>query len=210
MERQPYYFNRRARQIVFWGTTSYIRMYDIYRDSWRTLSSLYPLQMSTGHAEVSPADSTIVVVGGIGNGIISKIFRGRVLAPPNDTIITWDSLAITDTLWGNPIYRVAGAKWKQYMIFGPAMKDSATSAKIYGIGTGSDTVFAAFLPGVINLRRKYFNYCCKRRTRNRFQLLLYVRRVSLRPCTSGCYFLFFYRTASDWDTWKYHISAGKI
>jgi len=136
----------------FLGTTTLVRTYDPFIDSWRNVPANYPMAMSTGHAECHAGDSSIVVAGGIGNGILNKIHLGKINPLPHDsiTIMRWDTLAITDTLWGNPIYRVAGARWRDYMLFGPAMKDSATSNKIFGIGKGSDTIFTRFLPNTIN------------------------------------------------------------
>src|SRR5205085_7507442 len=95
----------------FVGTTTYIRTYNIFTNTWHTLPTFYPVPMSTGQAQISPGDSTIVVVGGIGNGIISKIFHSKFIdidSIGNINSIAWDSLGTTDTLWGYGIYRVAG------------------------------------------------------------------------------------------------------
>jgi hypothetical protein len=141
----------------FLNTTPLIRIYNPFFNTWKTLiSSAYPVNMSTGHAECRDRDSNIVVVGGYGDGVLNNIYRGKIQYPIpgyDSIVIRWDTLGITDSIWGSGIYRVAGGKWGDYMIFGPAMKDSATSNIIYGYAIDSlqtDTSFIRFLPNTIN------------------------------------------------------------
>ncbi len=143
----------------FLNPTQLIRTYNPFLNTWKTLiTSQYPITMSTGHAECQNSDSTMIVVGGYGDGVLNKMFRGKIHYPNSSIdsmVISWDTLGVTDSIWGSGIYRVAGGKWGDYMLFGPAMKDTATTNIIYAIAIKNDslqtdTLFARFLPNTIN------------------------------------------------------------
>lgn len=127
----------------FLNPRNFIRIYNPWQDSWKTIPSLYPVNITTAHAEYSSADTSIVVMGGYGNGNLNAINRGHVTFHPGDsTLISWSSFGSDGTTpFGTGVYRVAGAKWNNYMLFGPAMNGSNTIDQIWGLEIVSRTVF---------------------------------------------------------------------
>jgi hypothetical protein len=135
----------------FLNPRNFIRLYDPWLNTWRTLSSLYPVNITTAHADYSDADSTIIVLGGYGNGNINAVNRGLVSFAHGDTIlISWSPFGADGTTpFGTGVYRVAGAKWNDYMLFGPAMNGTNTIEQIWGLKLLPDTTYnwIKFEPG---------------------------------------------------------------
>lgn len=119
----------------FLGPRNMIRVYNPWQNSWRTLTSLYPVNITTAHAEYTDADTSIIVVGGYGNGNVNLINKGNITFQGGDTIlISWLAFGIDGTTpFGTGVYRVAGAKWNNYMLFGPAMNGTSTIDQIWGL-----------------------------------------------------------------------------
>lgn len=127
----------------FLNPRNFIRIYDPWHDSWRTITSLYPVNITTAHAEFSGVDTSIIVVGGYGNGNINLVNKGFVSLSHGDTImISWEAFGLDGTTpFGTGVYRVAGGKWNDYMLFGPAMNGASTVNQIWGLKIISDDTY---------------------------------------------------------------------
>jgi hypothetical protein len=127
----------------FAGTTNIIRVYNPYFSTWKTISS-FPINTTSGHAECNSVDSSIIVVGGTSPSFISTIYRGKIsfLADStHDSIkITWNAVALNDsTLFHTGVYRVGGGNAGDWMMFGPALRNSSTYNTVYTVKFTSDT-----------------------------------------------------------------------
>jgi N-acetylneuraminic acid mutarotase len=136
---------------AFAGTTNRCRIYNPRTDKWTTLLTPYPSNVSTAHAEYSDDDTVVVVLGGYNAGSLSTIYSGHVQLDDDSTQITWELYGSTifDSLFGTGVYRVAGAKWNNYMLFGPAMNGSTASNMIFGLRF-ADSTWSTFLPKTID------------------------------------------------------------
>ncbi len=131
----------------FQGATNLVRIYEPELGIWKNSSPL-PVNNSTGHAEliISGGDTSIFVFGGYNAGFLNTVYRGNV------TFLNQDTIFIDWQLYGNvplnyPVYRVAGTKWKNYMLMGPAMNFSTSLNDIWGLSfDGSIGYWTNFLP----------------------------------------------------------------
>ncbi len=117
----------------FSAPRNFVRIYNPALNTWRN-STFFPINITTAHAEISMSsfDTTIFVVGGYNAGNLNTVFKGRISFHNIDTLLIAWSL-IGNTPFGTGIYRVAGAKWKDYMLFGPAMNGAISVNNIWGL-----------------------------------------------------------------------------
>ncbi len=131
----------------FTGPKNLVRIYNPAFNSWQN-STLFPVNITTAHSEVNilSNDTSIYVVGGYNAGNLNTVFKGKISVINSDTIlITW--LLIGSTPFGTGVYRVAGAKWNDYMLFGPAMNGSQSINNIWGLSyNGISGYWTKFLP----------------------------------------------------------------
>ena len=129
------------------GARNLTRIYNPALNTWRNTSS-FPVNITTSHAELNviETDTSIFVVGGYNAGNLNTVYRGVIyVQDPDTTIITWG-------LFGNSpfdrgVYRVAGAKWNDYMLFGPAMNINTSINSIWGLTFLNDSaVWTRFSP----------------------------------------------------------------
>jgi hypothetical protein len=78
-----------------------------------------------------------VVVGGLGTAFINIVYRGKInyYNYASDSVaITWQEAATTDTtIFHTGIYRVGGGTAGNWMLFGPALRNSSTYNTIYAV-----------------------------------------------------------------------------
>jgi hypothetical protein len=138
----------------FLNPASVTRIYNPWNDRWRTLSSSYPVNITSAHAEYIASDSNrIIVLGGYNAGNIDAIYNGTIRLTGDSAVINWSLFGSTfDSLFGLGVYRVAGAKWNDYMLFGPAMNGANALNMIFGLKITNDSVFSwsRFLPNTID------------------------------------------------------------
>ena len=131
----------------FQGAINLVRIYDPATGIWKN-SNVFPVNMTTGHAEYiqTELDSLIFAVGGFGAGNLNTVFRGRVDYFTSDTIfVAWQLYGSVP--FSRPLYRVAGTKWNDFMLFGPGMTGSTSVNEIWGLRyQDSIGVWTGFLP----------------------------------------------------------------
>ncbi len=131
----------------FQGAINRVRIYDPQLNVWK-VSNVFPINITTAHAEYyqTDSDTSIFVVGGFGAGNINSVFRGSVDFFSSDTIfVTWQLYC--NVPFSQPLYRVAGAKWNDFMLFGPGMTGGTSVNEIWGLRyNDSIGVWTGFLP----------------------------------------------------------------
>ncbi len=134
----------------FQGAINPVRIYNPELASWRS-STPYPVNISTAHAEfnITGQDSSIFVFGGYSAGFLNSVYKGRYYSFVDTTIIIWQLYC--NVPYNYPIYRVAGTKWKNYMLIGPAVNGGISLNNIWGLAF-SDTIgyWTNFLPASID------------------------------------------------------------
>ncbi len=138
----------------FLNPTSVARIYNPWNDKWKTLSSSYPVNVTAAHSEFISADSNrVIVLGGYNAGNLDAIYNGTVTYAGDTMRIKWSLFGSTlDSLFGLGVYRVAGAKWNDYMLFGPAMNGAIALNMLFGLKITNDSVYSwsRFLPNTID------------------------------------------------------------
>ncbi|MBZ0203176.1 MAG: T9SS type A sorting domain-containing protein [Ignavibacteria bacterium] len=138
----------------FLSPTKLVSIYDPYTDIWRS-SSLFPINITASHSEcVNVPDDTLSVIytlGGYSSGNVDQVYTGDIgFNAAGDTItILWDIYSIS-LPFDQGIYRVAGAKWNEYMLFGPGVNGNTPVNQIWGLKYGTDTVWRKFYPNTID------------------------------------------------------------
>ena len=131
----------------FQGAINLVRIYDPELNVWK-VSNVFPINITTAHSEYyqTESDSSIFVVGGFGAGNLNSVFRGSVDFFSSDTIfVAWQ--LYSNVPFSQPLYRVAGAKWNDFMLFGPGMTGSTSVNEIWGLRYfDSVGVWTGFLP----------------------------------------------------------------
>jgi hypothetical protein len=125
--------------------TSFVRVYDPYLNSWRTLNINYIRNTTAAHAEC--IDSTIVVLGGYGTGYNQSLDKGKIINDSLESLTWWQSDSINP--FGTGIYRVGGGRWNNYALFGPAMRNNISYGKIWGYSV-TDSTWRSFLPNTLD------------------------------------------------------------
>lgn len=139
---------------AFLNPLNLLRTYNPAKDSWKNItgSSVFPVNNTTAHAEFLKPDTTgyIFVLGGYGGGALNTVFRGTVSFPMDTLDIAWDLFdTLNAGLFGQPVYRVAGSRWNNTALFGPALNGANTVNAIWGLKFYNDTdyVWSKFEPG---------------------------------------------------------------
>ncbi|NOS85049.1 MAG: T9SS type A sorting domain-containing protein [Ignavibacteria bacterium] len=131
----------------FQGAINRVRIYDPELGFWQN-STPFPVNNSTAHAEftITGEDSSIFVFGGYSAGFLNTVFKGTVNYYSADTIlINWQFYC--NVPFSSPVYRVAGTKWKNYMLMGPALNSGTSLNNIWGLYmTDSAGYWTNFLP----------------------------------------------------------------
>lgn len=131
----------------FQGAINRVRFYEPELGIWQNTTP-FPVNNSTAHAEfnISGEDTSIFVFGGYSAGFLNTVFKGRINYYNQDTtLIDWQLYC--NIPYGSPVYRVAGTKWKNYMLMGPALNSSTSLSNIWGLSV-TDTIgyWTNFLP----------------------------------------------------------------
>jgi hypothetical protein len=128
-----------------------VRVYDPLRDRWSSATP-YPINVTTAHAEIT--DTAVYVLGGYSAGNVQVMYSGvldQYTGVQDSLGITW---SIFSTLlpqpFGQGVYRVAGGKWKDFMLFGPAMNTGTSVNQVWGLKVAEDTVWRRFMPNSID------------------------------------------------------------
>jgi hypothetical protein len=156
---------------AFLNAVNYVRVYNPWRDTWTSSSSLYPVNNTSSHAENLKIDTVnhIIVLGGYGNGPLNSVYNGTVTLRNSDSVtISWAQFdTLNAFLFGQAVYRVAGAKWQNglndYALFGPAMNGANAVNRIWGIKfyNANDFVWARFDPKTIDTAGNISTYGVK-------------------------------------------------
>lgn len=138
---------------TFGNAVNYVRVFNPWNGNWTASPSGFPVNNATSHAECLKIDTAynIIVVGGYGAGPLNTVFKGVVTLNLYDSLrISWRQIdTLNSELFGQAIYRVAGAKWNDYAVFGPGMNGVNSVNKMWGIKFYNDTnfVWLRFDPG---------------------------------------------------------------
>jgi hypothetical protein len=121
----------------FIGAVNRVRVYNPRRNEWTSSPTPFPVINTTAHAECLKTDTTynIIVLGGYGGGVLNTVYKGRVTLRNSDSIsVAWDNFDTLGTgLFGQGVYRVAGAGWNGLGLFGPAMIGADAVNQIYAL-----------------------------------------------------------------------------
>ena len=149
---------------AFLNPVNITRIYDPRRDTWR-VTTPYPVNVTTAHADYQRADSSsnIIVLGGFGAGYLDLIYKGVVNYNPNDTItITWSLFGdLGLTKFGRGVYRVAGARWNDYLLFGPAMNNGSVVNQVWGLLVSDTSIWIQFTPSTSDTAGNFSSYGVK-------------------------------------------------
>lgn len=131
---------------AFLSPTNIVRIYNPRNRTWK-VTTPYPVNLTSAHADYQSID-TLVVLGGYAAGNLDIVYRGFVSFLQGDTVlINWNQFGSSGrTPFGQGVYRVSGARWKDYMLFGPAMNDARTVNQIWGLRVSDDTTWLNFTP----------------------------------------------------------------
>lgn len=128
----------------FDGATTGFRYYDVYLNVWRTTAQPFIQPVTTAHAECIGND--IVVTGGYSYTAYNTVFH-TALNSLDSTGYEWKNMSPAP--FGLSVYRVGGAKWQTYMLFGPAFHNSSPIGEIWGFNI-TDSTWKRFLPNTID------------------------------------------------------------
>lgn len=137
------------------GPTNIVRVYNPQLDKW-SYGTPYPVNVTTAHAEYNGKnlDTSIYVLGGYAAGNLQMMFSGGIEMYPGltDTLfITWNLFSgLNPQPFGQGVYRVAGGRWNDFMLFGPAMNAGTSVNQVWGLNVGADTVWRRFMPNSID------------------------------------------------------------
>lgn len=127
---------------------NYIRIYNTYTNTWSSNAGTFPVNITSSHAEVytDASDTVIYVVGGYSAGNLNTVYEGAMVLGDSLTSITWNLAG--QSPFGLGVYRPAGGKWKNYLIFGPGMNAGTSINTMWGMtrDTAGDPVWTSFLP----------------------------------------------------------------
>lgn len=110
-----------------------VRIYDPQLNLW-TNTTVFPINITTAHSEfnISDDDSSIFVFGGYSSGNLNTVYKGTAYYQNSDTLkFIWEQYVNTPLNTGT--YRVAGTRWKDYMLFGPSMSGGTSINSIWGL-----------------------------------------------------------------------------
>ncbi|HMQ81223.1 MAG TPA: T9SS type A sorting domain-containing protein [Ignavibacteria bacterium] len=131
----------------FQGAINRVRLYEPVLGVWKN-SDPFPVNNSTAHAElnINGNDTSIFVFGGYNAGYLNTVYKGIISTVNQDTTsITWQLFC--NVPFSSPVYRVAGTKWRDYMLMGPAMNGGTSLNNIWGLAfDGSFGYWTNFLP----------------------------------------------------------------
>jgi hypothetical protein len=128
----------------FEGATTGFRYYDVYLNTWRTTLQPFIQPVTTAHAEC--IGNNIVVTGGYSYTAYNTVYH-TALNSLDSTGYEWKNMGATP--FGFSVYRVGGAKWQTYMLFGPALHNSSSIGEIWGLNI-IDSTWKRFLPNTID------------------------------------------------------------
>ena len=127
---------------------NYIRIFNTYTNSWASNAGTFPVNITSSHAEVytDESDTVIYVVGGYSAGNLNTVYSGLTQLTDSLISITWQ--LIGQSPFGLGVYRPAGGKWKNYLVFGPGMNAGTPINTMWGLtrDTAGDPVWSNFLP----------------------------------------------------------------
>lgn len=137
----------------FLSPTKLVRIYNPFTDQWKNTTQ-FPINVTAFHSEcvnVSDTLNVIYTLGGYSSGNVDQVYSGEIgHNASGDTInISW-YLYSSALPFNQGIYRVAGAKWNDYMLFGPGTNGSTPVNQIWGLKYGVDTVWRKFFPNTID------------------------------------------------------------
>ncbi len=134
---------------AFGGATNLVRVYDPRLDTWRTLAGItnvFPIYITSAQAESIGND--IVVVGGYNNtGSLNKVYKGYTNSADLDSL-NWLEDTIS-TPFNTGVYRIAGSRYGNSMIFGPALSGTECINQIWSYNV-SDGLWTKFVPNSID------------------------------------------------------------
>jgi hypothetical protein len=140
----------------FTGAANIVRVYNPWMNRWKTSSTPYPVNNSTAHAESIFLDSAyhIIVTGGYGAGMLKQVYNGTVTLRSQDTVsINWVLMDSLNTpFFGQPVYRVGGARAGDFLLFGPAMNVGVSINQIWALKliNGADHIWYRLDPKSID------------------------------------------------------------
>jgi N-acetylneuraminic acid mutarotase len=133
---------------AFNGATRNVRIYIPAENTWRTLgdSALFPITITSAHAGC--IGDTIVVMGGFGTTFNDTVYKGYFKNGVRDSIM-WSKNAVSASPFGFGVYRVGGGQWSDYILFGPALRNTTCHGQIWGYNVNEQS-WRRFLPNTID------------------------------------------------------------
>lgn len=127
---------------------NFIRLYNASTNTWASNAGTFPINITSSHAEVftNETDTAMYIVGGYSAGNLNTVYEGLTVLSDSLILITWELKG--QTPFGLGVYRPAGGKWKNYLIFGPGLNASTPINTMWGMtgDTAGDPVWSSFLP----------------------------------------------------------------
>lgn len=127
---------------------NYVRIYNTYSNTWSSNAGTFPVNITSSHAEVytDASDTVLYVVGGYSAGNLNTVYEGVTVLTDSLISISW--ALVGQTPFGQGVYRPAGGKWKNYLIFGPGMNAATPISTMWGLIRDSEgePVWSNFLP----------------------------------------------------------------
>jgi hypothetical protein len=124
----------------FSSPRNFVRIYDPLTNVWTSSSSFFPINITCSHAEVYtaiPDTNLIYVVGGYSAGNLNTVYEGYVRY--NDSIsIDW--ILGGQAPFGIGVYRVSGAKWGDYLVFGPGLNGGIPISTMWAMTVDKDQI----------------------------------------------------------------------
>jgi hypothetical protein len=148
---------------AFLNPVNIVRVYNPRYNSW-IVSTPYPVNVTTAQAGAYDSTDVIIVLGGYSAGNLNSVYRGDLFFnTPDSILINWSLVSTTDSTFRTGVYRVAGATWNNYMLFGPAMNGANAVNQIWGLKITGDTLYtwSNFLPKTIDTAGNISSYGVK-------------------------------------------------
>lgn len=127
---------------------NFIRIFSPFTNTWSSNAGTFPVNITSSHAEVftDESDTAIYVVGGYSAGNLNTVYEGAVLLTDSLISISWE--LVGQSPFGLGVYRPAGGKWKNYLVFGPGMNAGTAINTMWGLTRDSEgePVWSNFLP----------------------------------------------------------------
>lgn len=162
---------------AFVSPRNFVKVYNPRTGNWTTSVTPFPVNNTTSHADCLKLDTAynLFVLGGFGNGVLNSVYRGVLTLRTGDSaVISWSEFdTLNANLFGQGVYRVAGARWNNTLLFGPAVSSSSVVNQVWGLTIidTADYVWTRFLPNTSDTAGNISTYGVKSGTDSNYFFL---------------------------------------